>query len=497
MISLPFLRRKSAPKLVRRETGAPKLILLSNREPLEHKYGPDGLPEAAAPAGGLTAALEPAIIAAGGTWAAWGSGPADFDVTDDDGRLLLPLDHPAFILRRIRLSDLEVRNYYLEIANRSLWPLCHMQLNHFRFDANAWKTYIAVNRRFADAALEEAGDRPSNIWVQDYHLGLVPGMLPHRKTLFVHQFWHIPWPPPDIYRAFPAAKALLRGVLGNDLFGLHTSRHVNNFLTCVADLLPHADTDIKRGTVRYRGHKTTVRAYPISIDVKGITRLAARTDVHFLARRYRKETTPAGGQMILGVDRADYTKGIPHRLEAFRLLLDENPDLREKVSLVQIAVPSRMEIEEYQILEREIEVLVENINARHATAAWTPVTLLRQNFDTKALVAWYRAADHCIVSPVQDGMNLVAKEFVAAHRGRLGVLLLSQFAGAAEELQGALLINPYDTKALARSLNVALSMKPSEREVRLAQMQSHLDKHTVQDWMEAIFSDVRKLRGKR
>jgi trehalose 6-phosphate synthase len=372
-----------------------------------------------------------------------------------------------------------------------------MQLNLFRFDRNAWKTYVEVNRKFANAALEEAQGRAANIWIQDYHLGLVPGMIPHRKELFVHQFWHIPWPPPDVYRAFPAARALLRGVLGNDLFGLHTSRHVSNFMTCVADLLPQADTDIKRGTVRYRGHKTTVRSYPISIDVKNITRLASRADVHDLARRFRKETTPTGGQLILGVDRADYTKGIPHRLEAFMMLLDENPDLHGKVSLVQIAVPSRTGIEEYQNLDREVGALVESINARHATPHWNPVTLLRENFDLKALVAWYRAADHCIVSAVQDGMNLVAKEFVAAHRGRLGVLLLSQFAGAADELQGALLINPYDTKALARSFNLALAMKPSEREVRLVQMQNHLDKNTVQDWMKSIFKDVRKLRGKR
>ena len=497
MISLPFLRRRRAPKPAPRARGAPRLLLLSNREPLEHRYGPDGQPEAVAPAGGVTAALEPAMITAGGTWMAWGSGPADFDVTDPDGRLLLPVDHPAFILRRIRLSEEEIQNYYIEIANKSLWPLCHMQLSHFRFDRNAWKSYVAVNRRFADAALEEAGGRPANVWIQDYHLALVSGMLPHRKELFVHQFWHIPWPPPDVFRAFPAARALLRGILGNDLLGLHTSRHVNNFLTCVADLLPQADTDIKRSTVRYRGHKTTVRPYPISIDVKAITRLASRADVHDMARRLRRDTTPTGGQMILGVDRADYTKGIPHRLEAFMLLLDENPDLRKKASLVQIAVPSRSGISEYQDLCKEVEALVASINAKHGTPTWQPVTLLRENFDLKTLVAWYRAADHCIVSAVQDGMNLVAKEFVAAHRGRLGVLLLSQFAGAADELQGALLINPYDTKALARSLNLALSMKPSEREVRLAQMQSHLDKNTVQDWMETIFSDVRKLRGQR
>jgi trehalose-6-phosphate synthase len=200
---------------------------------------------------------------------------------------------------------------------------------------------------------------------------------------------------------------------------------------------------------------------------------------------------------MLGVDRADYTKGIPHRLEAFMVLLNEHQELRGKVSLVQIAVPSRTGISEYQYLEREIEGLVTGINERHATDEWKPVTLIRENLDLKTLVAWYRAADHCIVSAVADGMNLVAKEFVASHRGRLGVLLLSQFAGAAEELQGALLINPYDTVSLARSFLVALTMKPAEREVRLAQMRSQVENNSVHDWMAAIVADVRKLRGKR
>jgi trehalose 6-phosphate synthase len=487
MALLPFLRRPSAPQLV----------LLSNREPLEHRIGPDGLPEPSAPAGGVTAALEPAMMAAGGTWIAWGSGPADFQVTDPEGRILLPPEQPAYLLRRVPLSEEEVRRYYLEISNRSLWPLFHMQLTNFRFDAEAWKTYVAVNRRFANAALEEIQDRRANVWVQDYHLGLVARMLGRRKNLFVHQFWHIPWPPPDVYHALPAARQLLRGLLGNDLLGLHTVRHVNNFLTCVADLIPQADTDIKRGTVRYRGHKTTVRAYPISIDVKTVTRLADRVDVHEQARRFRRHTTPKGGQLMLGVDRADYTKGIPHRLEAFMVLLNEHQELRGKVSLVQIAVPSRTGISEYQYLEREIEGLVTGINERHATDEWKPVTLIRENLDLKTLVAWYRAADHCIVSAVADGMNLVAKEFVASHRGRLGVLLLSQFAGAAEELQGALLINPYDTVSLARSFLVALTMKPAEREVRLAQMRSQVENNSVHDWMAAIVADVRKLRGKR
>ena len=487
MVHLPFFRRPDSPRLV----------LLSNREPIEHRRGSDGQPVATCPAGGVTAALQPAMEATGGAWIAWGSGDADFEVTDPDGRILVPAERPTFLLRRIPLSEDEIHRYYLDIANRALWPLCHLQLNHFNFNPDAWKTYVAVNRRFAHAAEEEIAGRRTTVWVQDYHLALVSRMLKRSRSLFVHQFWHIPWPPPDVLRALPSARALLRGLLGNDLLAFHTKRHVVNFLACVADLLPEARTDAKRGTVRYRERKTTIRAHPISIDVSAIERLATRTDVNEMSRRLRRNYAPPGGQLVLGVDRADYTKGIPHRLAAFGRMLEEHPEMHGLVSLVQVAVPSRSDIAEYQNLQQDIDVLVETINARHGTEAWRPLMVIRENLDLDSLVAWYRAADVCIVSPVQDGMNLVAKEYVAAQIGKLGVLLLSQFAGAAEELEGALLINPYDEASLAHTLHVALTMGPKERELRLRVMQEYLRGHTVQDWMRNIFEDVRRLRGNR
>lgn len=475
----------------------PRLVLLSNREPIEHRHGPDGQLEVTEPAGGLTAALQPAMVATGGTWIAWGSGSADFEATDPAGRLLVPPERPAYLLRRIALSEKEIEEYYVNIANRTLWPLCHLQLSHFNFNAEAWKTYIAVNRRFAGAAEEEIAGRRATVWIQDYHLALVAGLLRRTKGVFVHQFWHIPWPPPDVLRALPAARALLRGVLANDLLGFHTRRHVMNFFACVADLLPSARTDVKRGIVRYRDHKTAVRHYPISIDVGAIHRLCARPEVNQLSAKLKQEYAPAEGQLILGVDRADYTKGIPHRLLAFGRMLDQHPEQIGRVSLVQIAVPSRSDIAEYQELKRGMEKITRKINTRHGTTCWRPVVLIKENLDLPTLVAWYRAADVCIVSSVQDGMNLVAKEYVAAQTDLLGVLLLSQFAGAAEELEGALLINPYDEASLARTLHVALTMSPRERRLRLRVMQRRLATHTVQRWIHDIFADVKKLRGSR
>jgi alpha,alpha-trehalose-phosphate synthase [UDP-forming] len=487
MVKLPIFRRSDSPRL----------ILLSNREPIEHRMGPEGRPVAVAPAGGVTAALEPAVTTTGGTWIAWGSGPADFEVTDADGRILVPPENPSFLLRRIALSEKEIAEYYLDIANRSFWPLCHLQLNNFSFNANSWKTYVSVNRRFATAAQEEAAGRRATVWIHDYHLGLVAGMLGRTPRMFVHQFWHIPWPPPDVFRVLPAARILLRGLLGNDLLGFHTRRYVVNFFACVADLLPGAKTDVKKGIVHYRGHKTSIRAYPISIDVRSIHRLTTRADVQEISRRIWREHAPPAGQLVLGVDRADYTKGIPHRLAAFGRMLEEHPEMVGRVTLVQIAVPSRSDIAEYRELDREIETQVTTINRKFGRPDWNPIVHIQEHLDPVTVVAWYRAADVCIVSPVQDGMNLVAKEYVIAQGSKLGVLLLSQFAGAAEELEGALLINPYDEGTLARTLYVALTMGPREREVRLRAMQKQVSGNTVQDWMRGIFRDVKKLRGRR
>ena len=486
MAFLSFLRRDPERRL----------ILLSNREPYEHHRGPGGRVRVSRPAGGLTAALIPVMAAAGGTWIAWGSGDADFDGTDTDGRLLVPPESPGFILRRIRLSKKEERQYYLEASNRGLWPLCHLQLNHFVYDPAAWKTYAEVNRRFATAAREEAAGRPATVWVQDYHLGLVPVMLRKNRGMFVHQFWHIPWPPPDVLRLLPSARQLLRGLLGNHLLEFQIRRHVLNFLHCVADLLPEARVSLRKKEVTWQGRKTAVRAHPISIDVKAIERLAARGDVRLAAQELRKTHTPSRGQLILGVDRVDYTKGIPHRLEAFDRLLEEHPEVRGRVALVLIAVPSRTDIRSYSELESEILSLAEGINSRFGTRHWAPVTILQKNLDLKTLVAWYRAADICVVSSVQDGMNLVAKEFVCAQKGRLGVLLLSEFTGAAEELKGAIRINPFDGAALKRALLRALSMEPYERERRLARMRKQVVGNTIHDWLEAISDDVMSLRNR-
>jgi trehalose 6-phosphate synthase len=483
----------------RRRARPSPIVLVSNREPFEHTFLPDGSVTVSRPTGGLVAALLPVLSRSGGAWVAWGSGAADFTVTDVHGVIALPAERPVFELHRLRLSKEEFKGYYLDTSNRALWPLCHYQFQHFAFDLAAWRTYRRVNARFARAALAAARGGSAAIWIQDYHLACVAGQLRDLAgpRPFVHQFWHIPWPAPDVLRALPVARALVEGLLGNDLLVFQTPRHRLNFLASVADQLPRARVDLDRGTVRHARRQTTVRAVPISVDVAALERRAARPDVVAEARRLRRRLAPARGQLILGVDRVDYTKGMHRRFEAFERLLERHPELRGRVTFLQVAPPSRSDIPAYAALQAGLQAEAHRINARFGTPSWKPLELRLESFDQRALAACYQAADVCLVSSLQDGMNLVAKEFIACQRGRDGVLVLSEFTGAAEEMDGAVLINPYDVGSTAEALAAALGMSAGERAVRMAAMRRQLHGHTIHDWARAILREVARLRRKK
>jgi len=470
------------------------LILVSNREPFVHRRCADGTIRVDAPAGGLTSALQPVMAASGGTWIAWGSGSADFDVTDPGDTILVPPEAPTYHLRRLRLSASEVQGYYIETANRALWPLCHSQLTRFVYDTADWLVYRQVNERFAAAVVNEAHGGGATCWVHDYQLSLVPGMLRRVRNLFVHQFWHIPWPPPDILRVLPQARALILGLLGNHLLGFQTTGDARNFLAGVRRFVTEAVVEPTRGLVRYKGRRTVVRNFPISIDVAAFELSAGLPETAVIARRVRHEALPGDGQLLLGVDRVDYTKGIPRRFLAIARLLEDHPDLAGRVALIQVAVPSRSDVPEYTAFEQEVVDLAAELNTRFGRHGWMPIRLVRETLDQRTLAAYYRAADVCIVSPLQDGMNLVAKEFVACQEGRFGVLLLSRFAGAAREMREALLVNPYDVGATAEALLRAIHMPVAERERRLNALRRRLRRNTIQDWMDDIFAEVSSLR---
>jgi trehalose 6-phosphate synthase len=469
-----------------------KFILVSNREPYEHVHGVHGI-EVRQPPGGLVSALDPTMRRIHGTWVAWGSGTADRETSDGAGRVRVPPDEQSYGLRRVWLDEADIEGYYHGFANRSLWPLCHMLIQYFEFRTSFWDRYRTVNLRFAHAVADEAErcTGRSVIWIQDYHFGLVAEFVrAMRPASFIHQFWHIPFPPPDILRLLPAGthEALLRGLLGNDLLEFQTNRHAANFLECVDQFVPDADVDREGGKVEWGGRRVHAGSFPISIDVARFEEMARSEEAKARASTLRARYARDGRQLGVAVDRIDYTKGIPERLRAIDYLWGTYPALRERVTFLCVCTPSRSTVPSYAALEQEVSSMVLDINARYGTPDWTPIVLIHNNVDADLLAAVYRAADLCLVSSLQDGMNLVAKEFVACQLDERGVLVLSRFTGAAEEIDGALLINPFNLDGFAACIRTAIEMGREERKRRVHRMRGQLRQATIFDWLDGILS---------
>ncbi len=477
------------------------LILLSNREPYEHRRI-NGAVDVRVPPGGLVSALDPTLQATHGIWVAWGSGNADRDFTDDYDRVQVPPDEPSYTLRRVFLDEPEVDGYYLGFSNRSLWPLCHLLVQHFEFRSEYWDTYRAVNEKFATAVADEV-ERCSQgpiVWIQDYHLALAAEMIRAQSDpLLIHQFWHIPFPPADILRFLPIGihDTLLRGMLGNDLLAFHTERYALNFLGCVAEFVPEAEIDADDLVVHYQGRAIEVAAFPISIDVERYEGLAQSEQSARLAARLRERYAGSGRKLGLGVDRVDYTKGIPERLRALRLLWRLHPELRERFTFLLVATPSRSELPAYRALEEEMVSLVIEINQEFRTSSWAPIVMIHENVSSEVLAGVYRAADLCLVSSLQDGMNLVAKEFVACQIEEHGVLVLSRFTGAAEEIDGAVLINPFNIDGFVDGIRRAIDMGEGERRIRMHRMRRQLRERSIFDWLQAILTRAEAIIARR
>lgn len=420
---------------------------------------------------GLVSAVEPVLEETGGTWIACGlhSDPPAGD-----------FDERKYILREVSLSPEEYQEYYLGLANSCLWPICHYFLGGLRFSARQWATYRDVNARFVHTATRWEGEG-SFFWVHDYHLALVPALL--RKvypTARIAFFWHIPLPPYDVMRVFPWHAELISGMLGANLVGFHTARYVKNFLECVENSLD-TRVDPHFGQVYYNGRSVQVRALPVGIDWQRFTALAAKPAVRSQAAVIRRSC--GARWLLLGVDRLDYTKGILERLEALDLLLEENPGLRGKVTLLQIGIPSRENIAAYRNLRSAVEAAVGRLNGKYDRPYQSvPVRYVCHPLGQEELVAHYLAADVALVTPLRDGLNLVAKEFVACRDDETGVLVLSTLAGAAEGMPGALLVNPYDTAGLARAIREALEMPPAEQRHRMRSLRQAVQKHEVGRW---------------
>lgn len=471
--------------------GGAKLIVVANREPYIHRFR-HGQVECIRPAGGLTTALDPVMRACGGVWVAHGSGDADQLTADADGRLRVPPDDPSYTLRRVWLSKEEEEGYYYGFANSGLWPLCHQVYARPAFDPAHWATYRTVNERFAAAVLEEAQGGPALVFVQDYHFALLPRLLKQaRPDLVVAHFWHIPWPNPETFRVCPWGQEILDGMLGNDLMSFHIQYHCNNFLDTV-DRTLECRIDRERFAVERGGQTTRVRPHPISVD----PRLADEylgDDWERRAERFRKKHRLGDRPLLVGVDRVDYTKGIPERLRAVDQLLTSHPELKGQFHFVQVGAPSRTHLSAYRDLADEVQTLAERINWEHGTPDWQPVVFLNEHCGPEEVFLMYRMAAGCVVSSLHDGMNLVAKEFVTARPDEQGVLVLSEFTGAARELTDAVVVNPFDVEQLANGLHAALTMPADEQRRRMRKMRQQVDLHTIYRWAGMLLSEVGQL----
>jgi trehalose 6-phosphate synthase len=477
--------KEALHRLVKERLSGFRFIAVSNREPYIHTYR-DSTIECIQPASGLATAIDPIMRASGGVWVAHGSGTADRQVVDRRDHVAVPPERPAYTLRRVWLPAAVEQGYYYGLANEGLWPLCHIAFQRPRFSQANWDCYRQANECFAEAVLEEAGSEPAFVFIQDYHLGLLPRLLKRSNPkLVVAQFWHIPWPNRETFRAFPWKEELIDGMLGNDLLGFHLPYHCANFLETV-DRNIEALVDTERSRVARAGHTTSVRAFPISIDFDHHSRVANSAAVKAEMADWSLLLRGSPEILGIGIDRIDYTKGIIERLNGIDTLLEQRPEYRQRLVFVQVGVPSRTAIADYQNLDREISQRVQEINAKWAVATWEPIVFVHRHMDQQALIALHQMADFCIVSSLHDGMNLVAKEFVASRTDGDGVLILSRFTGAARELTDALLVNPFAPDEIASTIGEAIEMPANERRHRMQRMRTAVSAHNVYRWAGKI-----------
>jgi alpha,alpha-trehalose-phosphate synthase [UDP-forming] len=464
-------------------------ISVSNREPYTHIFSGEDI-KCLVPASGLTTALDPVMQACGGIWVAHGSGDADKEVVDSCDKVNVPPDKPTYSLRRIWLSKEEEEGYYYGFSNQALWPLCHIVYTRPVFNESDWNMYKKVNQLFAKNVINEIGDKKAFVFIQDYHLALLARMIKEQSpNVITAQFWHIPWPNPEAFRICPWQQEIIHGLLSNDLLGFHIRYHCNNFMDTV-DRAMEARVDRDKYEITYNNHKTAIRPFPISVDFKEISEDAGKEEVSHEIERLKNCFGLRDVMIGIGIERYDYTKGVPDRLRAIDRLFSKYPQYQGKVVFVQAGVTSRIHIEAYKNLNKEIETLVEQINWKYATGQWKPVILLRENLPQVCLMALRRMADFCIVSALHDGMNLVAKEFVASRFDEDGVLILSPFTGSARELTDALLVNPYATDLFTETIKTALEMPREERKKRMTRMRKIVSENNIYKWANDIISEL-------
>ncbi len=480
--------------ILREDLHGDEFLIVSNREPYIHERMADKSIQVQRPASGLVTALEPVMLACSGTWIAHGSGSADRDVVDKKDHIAVPPGKESYEIRRVWLSEAEEAGYYFGFSNEGLWPLCHIAHTRPVFRPPDWEAYVEVNRKFARAIIEEAHTEDPVVLVQDYHFALLPAMIRERlPDATIITFWHIPWPNPEAFGICPWADQILAGMLGSSILGFHTRFHCNNFLDTV-DRFLEARVDRETNGVTHLGMRTLVKRYPISIDwpLSGLDSLPSVKDCGDWLRE-RHGLAP-DTRIVVGVDRLDYTKGILERFLALERLLELEPAWAGKLTLLQIGAPSRSSIPEYRRFVEKVAEEAARINARFGRDGYQPIILRLENVAAKEVHLYYRGAEVCIVSSLHDGMNLVAKEFVAARDDEQGVLILSEFTGASRELVEALIINPYNLDQFASALRVALTMPAGEQRDRMRSMRSQIQEFNVYRWAGRMLLDASVIR---
>jgi len=478
---------------MRVELGEKKLFLVSNREPYVHEKDGQGI-RCVVPAGGLVTALDPVMRACDGLWIAHGAGDADRETVDGNDMLRVPPEEPAYTLKRVWLTRQEEQGYYYGFANEGLWPLCHITHTRPVFRLDDWTSYRKVNEKFAGALLDEiAAVQFPLVLVQDYHLALLPSLVKERRPdAKVALFWHIPWPNPEAFGICPWRQEILQGMLGADIIGFHIQFHCNNFLQTV-DRFLESKIDWEQFSVTRWEHSTLIKPFPISVA------FGERRETLCSEERPTKQDLLCGlgvqaEYLGVGVDRIDYTKGIPERFRAIERFFEKYPEYVGRFTFVELGAPSRTRIGRYRDLAEEIEEAVDKVNARFRGKKWRPLVFLKANHSHDAIRPFYQASDVCMVTSLHDGMNLVAKEFVAAREDEDGVLILSDFAGASRELKDAVIVNPYDIEGMADAIFLALRMEPAERTGRMRRMRATIREHNIYRWAGELIGQLARLR---
>jgi trehalose 6-phosphate synthase len=475
-------------QFVRLRFGGTAVFVVSNREPVSHVRQGTSI-VAQTPASGVVTAMEPVMRACGGVWIAHGSGDADARTSDERGRIALPIDDPRYTLRRVWLSSQEEAGYYYGFSNEGLWPLCHVVHARPTFRPEDWTQYRAVNEKFAAALLDEMAETEAPlVLIQDYHFALLPALIKQqRPDARVAIFWHIPWPNSEAFGICPWQEPILTGMLGADLIGFHTQYHCNNFLDTV-DRAIEARIETEHFAVRRGTHVTYVKPFPISVAPDFVE------DPPDLSRDRLLASLGITSEFLgVGVERVDYTKGLPERFRALQRFFERFPEYRERLTFVQLAAPSRSRIKRYQELQADVHATVAQVNRAVGTRTWQPIIYKEEHHDRRDIWPLYRHADFCIVSSLHDGMNLVAKEFVSVRDDEDGVLILSRFTGASRELRDAILVNPYDIDETAEAIRMALEMPKAERAGRMARMRHLVREHNIYRWAGLLISDLARI----